>query len=500
MSFKSNFLFVILVLLALSSAACSAGGTTPAQDGGNPDNDNEPARISGSVSDNGNPVEGVEVVAYDVTSGSLAANSTTDSKGIYKLNPVGGQYLIVAVGDTGYANPEYVNLSNNGSSHRLDINITRFKNANENGFIFCRIMNERDDTPIPNARLKMGDLEALTDAWGFCFLVDIPIQDIYNFDISANGFKGKIEVIRRNKFDRNLILNAEYFRLTPMSTIGASIGGVVRDIATGEDLGGVFVSLEKPDTEIPPITFMTNLGGVYRFYNLEKGTYFISASRTGYFDDSTQLIVNDEDGYFTLFLTPNNEELSIISGAVYDQSGSMPIPNVMVTISNPLFGEKEEAISDGLGEFTFAGLVYGDYYIFAKPINPLFLPQGVAISLDEELQEIQFNLQFNESGAILGELLTVINDTVDPPIPPQPIPGAKIVAEKIGAPMSGLLFETNSDAMGKYVINGVLPGLYLVTMTFDYAGNQMYEQTEEAIPVNTGAAMVVDFIDLPWLE
>jgi len=488
------------MLLALSSAACSGGGTTPAQDGGNPDNDNEPARISGSVSDNGIPVEGVEVAAYDVASGSLAANSTTSSDGVYKLNPVGGQYLIVAVGETGYANPEYVNLSNNGSNHRLDIKITRFMNSNENGFIFCRIMNEGNDTPIPNACVKMGGFEALSDAWGFCFLTGIPVQNIYNFDISASGFKGKIQEIRRNKFDRNLILYAEYFKLTPLNTIGASIGGVVRDIATGEDLGGVFVTLEKPNTGIPPITYMTNLGGVYRFYNLQKGTYFIKAQRTGYFEDSTQLIVNDEDGYFTLFLTPNNEELSVVSGVVYDKTGTMPIPNVLVTISNPLFGEKAEAISDGLGKFTFAGLVYGDYYIFAKPINPLFLPQGVALSLDEELQEIQFNLQFNAEGAIIGELLTIIKDDVDPPIPPQPVPGARIVAEKIGAPMSGLLFETNSDPNGKYAINGVLPGLYLLTMTFEYSGEKLYNQTEENVPVNAGAAMVVDFIDLPWLE
>lgn len=500
MFLRNQIMFVLVVLLAISMAACSSGGTTPAQDGGNPDNNDEPDRISGTVTDDGVPVGGVEVVAYDVTNGSLVANDTTDLDGVYKLNPFGGQYIIVAVGETVYAEPEYINLANDGSTHRLDIGMKRFQNQNMNGFLFCRIMNEDNETPIPNARVKFGNHEGFSDAWGFCFMVGFAIQEAYKFEVSAGGFNARIHEIRRNQFDRNLILKADLFKLTPTSDIGASIGGVVRDIASGNDLGGVFVTIEKPSTDFVPVTYMTNLGGIYRFYNLEKGTYVLTSQRTGYLDDTTQLIINDEEGYFTIFMTPNVEEMATITGFVYDRTGSMPIPNVIVSISNPIFGEKKGTISDGLGRFSFAGLVYGDYYIFANPINPLFVPQGVAVTLNEELHEMQFNMKFNEAGAIMGKALTVENATVDPPIPPQPVSGAKIIAEKMGAPMSGLRFETNTDGRGEYAINGVLPGIYLLKMEFEYAGDKQYSQTEENVPVNAGAATNFDFVDLPWLE
>lgn len=500
MFLRNNIMFVLVVLFALSMLACSGGGTVPVSDGGNPDNTDEPARISGNVTDDGTPVSGVEVAAYDVSNGSLVANDTTDSNGVYELNPLGGQFIIVAVGEFVYAEPEHVNLDNEGSTHRLNIQMKRFQNQNQNGFLFCRIMNEDNDSPIPNAKVKFGDHEGFSDAWGFCFMVGFTNQEIYQFNVSADGFKARMHEIRRNQFDRYLILIAEYFKLTPTNTIGASVGGVVRDIASGEDLGGVYVTIEKPNTDFVPLTYMTNLGGVYRFYNLEKGTYVLTSQRTGYLDDTTQLIINDEEGFFTIFLTPNVDELSTVTGVVYDSTGTMPIPNVIVTISNPLFGEKGEALSDGLGRFSFAGLVHGDYYILAKPINPLFIPQGVALSLNQELHEMQFNLSFNEAGAIIGECLTIELVLSPDNIPPQPVPGAKLIAEKIGAPLSGLKFETNSDSKGKYAINGVIPGVYLVTMSFVYADDNKIVVTEESVPVNAGAATNVDFIDLPWIE
>lgn len=490
MFLRKNLMLVLAMLLGLTVIGCSGGATAPLNDGGNPDDNNGQARISGSVTDNGTPVEGIEVAVYDVASGSLVANDTTSADGIFKVNPLGGQYIIIAVGENFYGDPQYINLSDDGTTHKLDFSMKGFPNGMK-GFMFCRIMNDKDNTPIPNAKVKCEGIESMTDAWGFCLMVGIPEKSEFKCDVEARGFNKRVFQIRRNQFDRNLILSAEMFKMTATSTIGASVGGVVRDIASGKALAGVFVTLEKPLSDFTPITYMTNLGGVYRFYNLEKGTYMITAVRTGYENDSQQVVINDESGFYNVFLTPDAEQFSSLSGAVYDATGTMPLPAVNVVLSNPIFGVKKEATSDALGKFEFTQVVYGDYFIFATPVNPLFVSQGVAITLDEELQDMQFNLAFNKAGALMGDII-VTNTCVDPPQAGPPT-GAKVTAEKIGDPMSGLKFESNVDAKGQWAINGVMAGTYLLKIEAVYAGDYKFEVTENAVPVSTGAVTVRDF-------
>jgi hypothetical protein len=490
MLLRKNLMLVLAMLLVLTVIGCSGGATSPQNDGGNPDDTNGQARISGSVTDNGTPVEGVEVAVYDVASGSLVANDTTSVDGVYKVNPLGGQYIIVAVGENFYGDPQYINLSDDGTGHKLDFAMKGFPNGMK-GFAFCRITNEKDNTPIPNAKVRCEGVEFKTDAWGFCLMVGIPEKSECRCDVEARGFNNSVFQIRRNQFDRNLILSAEMFKMTATSTIGASIGGVVRDIASGDSLAGVFITIEKPLSDFTPITAMTNLGGVYRFYNLEKGTYTITAVRTGFEDDSQQVVINDESGFYNVFLTPNADQFASLSGVVYDATGTMPLPAVTIVLSNPIFGVKQETTSDSLGKFEFTQAVFGDYFIYATPVNPLFVSQGVAITLDEETQIMQFNLAFNESGALMGEI-NITNTCVDPPQSGPPT-GAKVTAEKIGDPMSGLKFESNVDAKGQWAVNGVMAGTYLLKIEAVYAGDYKFEITEDAVPVSTGAVTVRDF-------
>ena len=480
---KLSFLF-IATILALLAVSCSGGSITPAQDGGTPTYDSS-ARVTGVVTLDGNPVEGVEVAAYDVTDGSMKAHFSSGKDGGYSLNPLGGQYLIVAVGNNGYSNPTPVNLAKDESSYKVNLALERFQ-GEDHGFMFCRITNEGNDTPIPNATVKFGNIEARTDAWGFCLITGLKEQASYKFDIAARGFNGKAQEVRHGSFDRNFILNAEFFKLSPTNDIGASIGGVVRDIGTGVDLGGVFVTLEKPnDTTFHPLVYMTNIGGYYRFFNLVKGTYSIRTSREGYLEDTTQTIINDQEGYYNIFLTPDTTKQGTLTGMVFDATGNIPLPNVRIYISNALFGINKDTISSGSGSFTFTGLVFGDYYIKSVPPTALFLGQGVAISIDQELQQMEFNLPYNDAGALMGTV--TVTDVAKPPT------GAKVVAEKIGAPMSGLKFETNVDTNGLYAINGMMQGIYRVKVSLEYAGDKKSEAVEENVPINPGASTVRDF-------
>ena len=484
MFFKKLSSLFIATILALLAVSCSGGSTVPAQDGGTPSVDDS-ARVTGVVTLDDNPVENVEVAAYDVTDGSMKAHFNTGKDGKYSLNPLGGQYLILAAGNDGYSNPTPVNLSKDESSYKFDIPLERFQGS-DHGFVFCRITNEGNDTPIPNATVKFGTIEARTDAWGFCLVTGLKEQDSYKLDIAARGFKGKTQEIRRGSFDRTVILNAEFFKLSPTSDIGASIGGVVRDIGTGFDLGGVFVTLEKPnDANFNPLTYMTNIGGYYRFHNLVKGTYSIKTSREGYLEDKTQAIINDQDGYYNIFLTPDTTKQGALTGMVFDATGNIPLPNVRIYISNPLFGVNKDTISSGSGSFIFNGLTFGDYYVKAIPPTALFLGQNVALSIDQDSQQMEFDLPYNDAGALMGEV-TVTGLTTPPT-------GAIVIAEKIGAPMSGLRFETNVDPRGLYSINGMTQGIYRVKVTVKYAGDKMSEAVEENVPINPGASTVRDF-------
>jgi len=484
MSLKKYLSYNMAILSLLLAVSCSGGGTFPAQDGGSPQNDDS-ARISGLAILDGTPAEGVEVAAYDVSNGSMVSSDSTSPDGKYGLYPLGGQYLIVAAGPNGYSIPEPINVANDDSKYNFNIQLRPFE-GQDKGFLFCRIVNENDNTPVPNAIIKFGDKQATTNVWGFCLLVGIKEQDAYQLDIQARGFNNKIQEIRKSSFNRIYILTAEFFKLTPKSDIGSSIGGVVRDIGTGIDLGGVYITIEKPnDPAFQSLTYMTNLGGYYRFYNLQKGTYWIFARRIGYIEDKAQAIINDEDGYYNIFLTPDVEQQGTLTGFVYDATGNIPIPNVQVTISNPLFGVNKDTISGGDGSFIFTGLVFGDYYLRTIPPTALFLPQHVTLTVNEEAQRIEFNLPYNNSGALMGEVTTTDVG--------KPATGAQIIAEKIGAPMSGLKFETNVDPKGQYAINGMMQGIYRVKVLVEYAGDKKTEAVEESVPINPGAATIRDF-------
>jgi hypothetical protein len=485
MSVRNFLLSAIVVLMAMFAVSCSGGGTIPVNDGGNPANQDNTTRITGYVSLDGNPEQSAEVAVYDLTDGSLKGNFTTGPDGKYKLDPVGGQYIIICASENGYSEPLYFNLANDGSQHQLNIQMKRYE-GEDRGLIFCRITNEDDNTPIPNARIRLDEKEARSDAWGFCFFAGIPVRSEYKFNVQANGFSPGVHQVRVGQFDRTLILRAEFFKLSPATDDLASLYGVVRDIASGNDLGGVFVTLDKPnDPDFMSLSFMTNLGGVYRYYNLQKGTYSINAERTGYNSETHQVIINEEEGFFNIFMTPDALQMSTLQGTIYDQTGTLPLPNVNVTISNPLFGIKKDTITDGFGKFTFTGLVHGDYFVSAIHPIALFLPQGAPVTLIDETQQIQINLPFNESGALMGNVI-VTGFTGFPT-------GAKVVAEKIGMPLSGLKFENNVDSYGKYAINGMLAGVYKVTVTVEYAADKMAQSIEYNVPINAGAATVLDF-------
>jgi hypothetical protein len=157
---------------------------------------------------------------------------------------------------------------------------------------------------------------------------------------------------------------------------GWTISGVVVSATTGTPLDRAEVTLSTTGGSGTQLAeTVTSATGAFRFDGVQTGKYALAASRRGYLPANYQ----EHEGYFTAVVTGPNlstQDLRLeltpygsISGTVSDDSGS-PVAEAELTLfreddtdGEAKVGEAGEAEADDAGEYEFARLRPGTYYI-----------------------------------------------------------------------------------------------------------------------------------------
>jgi len=215
-----------------------------------------------------------------------------------------------------------------------------------------------------------------------------------------------------------------------------SITGAV----SGNILAGVTINLTGAATA----SAITDASGNFSFTGLSNGTYTVIPVKTGYIFNPVSLVVVVSGANVTntnFVATATGASTYSLSGTV---SGSMQA-GVLITLSGDNTGK---AITDASGNYSFSGLVNGNYTVTPSRTGYIFMPE---------------NLSPTVSGANLPG-----NNFTSAPVP---IPTYSISGEVSGATKEGVTINltgadnksTTTDADGKYTFTGLLNGSYTVT-------------------------------------
>lgn len=490
----SHILFCLGILLIIG--ACSAAGGSPIDPGdNNPEPDKFASSIEGIVYKGGGPVSGSNVYIYNIDSLELHNSTVAGQNGEFTIGVDDGQYLMFAFGQSGWHAPElesdissYVNVEA-GQQYRLDIDLTDNLPAGDE-LIFGFVTSAENELPIGNATVSGGGRSTMSDAYGF-YALTVPAGTGV-FTITADGFFNTNVNIREGQAGDDYF-STPFFNLNPKDTAGATILGVVRDVADGTGLGGVRVTLTLPaDISYAPQTFLTNLGGEYKFHNLKEAIYRLNFERPGYYSVPRDgLIIKDQDDVIiNVFLHRDETSTARVWGYVNNAGLPLPISGARVSASNPLLGSIL-AYTNPTGFYELTGLVPANYtFTVVAP--------GAGVSFYEAASTFQtvfpgdnkfdFALRFIDEGVLRGNI-TINGQAYDEAYPPQ---GVEMTAEKIGGQMSGVKFRTTTDYLGKYTYNGIPMGFYKVVGRAEYSSTEVYIGTAFNVVVNPGETTVAD--------
>ena len=493
MSRRALLTFCIGILLVIG--ACSAGGN-PVTGDNTPDLTNYASSVEGYVYKGGGPVSSGHVYAYDLETLELINTTDVGSDGYYNLGIDEGQHLIFGFNSAGWCPPQleedfstYVNVEPD-YEYRVDIELTS-NLASGNELIFGFVTSSDNNEPIPGATVSAAGNSTVTDGYGF-YVIPVP-TGTSQFSISAPGFFDLNENIRDGQANGDYF-NTPFFELNPMGTTGSSIGGIVRDVYDGTGLGGVRVTLTLPaDINFAPIRFLTNLGGEYRFFNLQEGIYRLYFERPGYVEGSRDgLVIKDQDDVIiNVFLHRDNANRASVWGYINSAGAPFPVSGARVTASNPLLGSYR-ATSNPIGYYRITNVVPDNYTITV-------VAPGEGVTFYEATttfqtivpgdNQLDFALRFVDEGVLRGNVTIQGATGGTYGYPPT---GCQITAEKVGGPLSGIAFDTTTDGRGIFVFNGIPMGIYKVSGTAEYTTLEVYYGTLTNVAVNPGTTTVVD--------
>jgi len=284
----------------------------------------------------------------------------------------------------------------------------------------------------------------------------------------------------------------------------AGISGSVVDVGTPylQPLFDARVELIRPSGS--PFVLRTDANGRFDFSGLPAGRYRLSVTRDGYQRKSASIELASgqqrNDVVLALDLAPT------LFGHVRDPY-NIPIANVLVEAIKVVYGPRgdrsvesvESALTDDQGEYHLYWLDPGDYYIRAStlelkpgvaiPGNPPSDAQGptyaptyfpgfrdpgeatpIRLRVGSNLSAFDFKLQPSSLLSLWGNISNQLTGEAV---------GTAITAALAGAGASVQKFEGRSIApgpnvsskeWGEFKLNGMLPGTYVVSAEFPFAG------------------------------
>jgi len=492
---KQAYLATLCIGFLLVVGACSAG-SNPVSGNAPGDLTNYASSVEGYVHQNGGPVAGGWVYVYDLKELKLFNQAAIGSDGGYVVGINEGQYLMFAFGPAGWRPPEletdfssYVNIEAD-MDYRLDIELDRSLPDGEE-LVFGFVTSSENQKAIGGATVSAGGRSAVTDGYGF-YAMTVP-SGTTSFTVTAPGFYNLNKDIREGQANDDYF-DTPFFDLNPTNTIGSSLGGAVRDVYDGTGLGGVRVTLTLPaDPMFGPIRYLTNLGGEYRFFNLEEGIYKIYLERPGYASGTFDglVIKGQDEAILNVFMHRVETGRASVFGYVNSAGVPLPVSGARVALSNPLLGSYL-AFTNPTGYYRINSVVPANYSItVAAP--------GMGVTFYEAASSFQtivtgdnrldFALRYIQEGVLRGNVTIAGGGSGLFAYPPA---GVEVAAEKVGGTMSGIKFRTTTDGQGIFVFNGIPQGVYKVEGRVEYETTETFVGIMFNVMVNAGTTTVVD--------
>jgi hypothetical protein len=455
------------------------------------------ASVEGVIYQNKAPVASGHVFVFDLTTYQQSFDAAIGSDGKYAAGVNAGQYLVFPVTQSGWRGPaigqdfsSYINVQA-GPKYRMDVDLNNSIPSGEQ-LVFGFVTSSANSKPVAGATVSAGGRSTATDGYGF-YSMTVP-SGTGDFTVSSEGFHDLHQNTHSGQADSSYF-STPFFKLNPIGKTGSSMGGVVRDISDGTGLGGVRITLSRPeDPNFVPVKFLTNLGGEYKFFNLVQGIYKLNFERPGYVSGTRDgLVVKDQDdAIINVFMNRDNAGLATVWGYVNNAALPLPVGGARVTLSNPLLGSYI-ANTQPTGYYNIANVIPSDY-----TITVVALSTGATTFYDSANSfqtivagdnRIDFNLRFIDEGVLRGTVSIAGGSGGPMALPPT---GVEVTAEKVGGPLSGVKFKTATDGQGVFVFNGIPMGIYVVrgSVTFDTL-NKYYGQMT-GIAVNSGSTTNID--------
>jgi len=287
-------------------------------------------------------------------------------------------------------------------------------------------------------------------------------------------------------------------RVDPMS---ASIKGSVTTADTGAPVRGAEVRLSSRGSYNRLVT--TDGDGSFRMSDLPAGEYRLTVSRTGFTSlvfgqrrpleaPTTINLAEGETFTANLALTRGGA----IRGRVIDRFGDpIAATRVQVLRSRMIRGQRRLQtmgpgdLTDDTGEFRVYGLPPGDYYVTAStgPADsvrkdpPIFFPgtpsfsdaQSITLGVGTEATaDVQLlpqrsarvsGIVFNASGAPVEAMVQLTSEAV----------GIGLSLESAGAPPPAFMINADAGADGRFSIDNVPPGPYVLTANSSFNAGLM---------------------------
>ena len=265
---KQKIFFIILALLILLPSCKSP--SSPDMDGVTT------GTINGTVTDTstGSPIAGANVSTQPATT-----TTTTDAQGTYSISNVApGSYTVIASA-SGYITGNASATVTGGQTATANLAL---QPSPTTGTISGTVTDESTGTPIAGASVSTqpATTTATTDTQGNYAISDAD-EGSYTVTASASGYfdeSDNVTVTAGQTTTCNLALE-------PKPTTG-TISGTVTEEGTGTPIAGASVSTQ-PATTIA----ISDTQGNYKIDDVAPGSYTLTASASGYTDDSTNVTV-----------------------------------------------------------------------------------------------------------------------------------------------------------------------------------------------------------------
>ncbi len=333
------------------------------------------------------------------------------------------------------------------------------------------VTNQATGLGIPGSKVLITDAQGLllaqvlTDAQGTFLAGNLPPR-VTNVTVSASNFSSASQSVILQGGQTALFQQA----LTPNP---GNLNGTVIDLNFGLPIAGATVIIYD-STRSPVVSVLTDTSGNYAIGNLAPGLYTVNTSETGYAGDVAGAEILPGSTSFLSFALIGLP--GVITGTVRDEGTGQPIPGSTVTVrqGSPSGTIMAILVADDQGRYVASGLSAGSFTLianapdYAAEASTALVSQGATTTLD-------FSLPALPAG-VTGVVTDVLVST--------PLPNSLV---RLLDNNSAILFSTQTDAQGNYLISGFLSGDYTLLVR-----KEDYQRKSVSFSVGSGTTAMVD--------